>query len=176
MHIPVSYVVRRLQSVETMMRGTMNASLIVTAAAILVASVRVGADGYVTPWIGLNVANETDNGRVSYGTTAGYMAGGIFGFEADVGYSPEFFGSNIDFGRSNAITAMGNLILGVPIGGTDGAGVRPFIIGGLGFVRTHTEAGRVITVSRSNNEFAYDVGGGMMGFFSEHVGLRGHVG
>jgi opacity protein-like surface antigen len=158
-----------------MMRGTTNACLICTAAAILTASVQLGADGYVTPWVGLNVASETDDGRVSYGATCGYMAGGIFGFEADVSYSPEFFGSTIDFGRSNAITAMGNVILGVPIGGTDGAGVRPFISGGLGFIRTHIEAGTVVNVSRSNNEFAYDVGGGMMGFFSEHVGLRGEV-
>ena len=29
--------------------------------------------------------------------------------------------------------------------------------------------------SRSNNEFGYNVGAGMMGFFNDHVGLRGDV-
>jgi hypothetical protein len=152
-----------------------SACLICTVVAILFASVRVRADGYITPWLGLSVATATDNGRGSFGATTGYMAAGVFGFEADVGYSPDLFGSSNDFSGGHAITVMGNAILGIPIGGTDGAGVRPFISGGLGFVRTHIDGGTNAAVSRSSNEFAYDVGGGMMGFFSDHVGLRGDL-
>ena len=48
-----------------------------------------------------------------------------------------FFGSSREFGNNYAITVMGNFILGVPIGGTHGAGVRPFLSGGFGLMRTH---------------------------------------
>ena len=157
------------------MHGTLKAVLIGAAVAVLMAPIRARADGYITPWIGLSVAGPTDDGRRSFGATTGYMAAGVFGFEADVGYSPDFFGPSIEFGSSNAIAIMGNMILGVPIGGTHGAGVRPFFSGGFGFVRTHIESGPLFDVSRSNNDFAYDVGGGMMGFFSHHVGLRGDL-
>jgi opacity protein-like surface antigen len=78
-------------------------------------------------------------------------------------------------GSTTAITAVGNFILGVPIGGTHGAGVRPFVTGGLGLMRTHTEIGTAVDLSQSNNQFCYDLGVGMMGFFNQHVGLRGDV-
>jgi hypothetical protein len=68
---------------------------------------------------------------------------------------------------------MGNFILGVPVGGTHGAGVRPYLSGGLGLMRTHIEGGGLVDVSRTNNAFGYDIGAGMMGFFNQHVGLRG---
>jgi hypothetical protein len=32
-----------------------------------------------------------------------------------------------------------------------------------------------VSLSRSTNEFAYDLGAGMMGFFNQHVGMRGEV-
>ena len=156
------------------MRGITNARLLWTVIVILM-PVPVLADGYVTPWVGYSVASKNDHGRGSFGLVAGYMGAGIFGFEADFEYTPDFFGSRRTLGNNNAISAMGNFILGVPIGGTDGPGVRPFVSGGVGLMRTHIERGTFLDVSRTNNAFAYNVGAGMMGFFSEHVGLRGDV-
>jgi hypothetical protein len=154
------------------MRGLTKACLI-CAAAIACAPVHARADGYVTPWIGAGGLSATDAGRSTFGVTTGYMAAGVFGFEGDFGYAPDFFGLN-ELGKSTAITASGNFILGVPIGGTDGAGVRPFVTGGLGLIRTHIE-NDVLDASRTNNGVGYNVGAGMMGFFSHHVGLRGDV-
>ncbi len=57
------------------------------------------------------------------------MGGGIFGVEFDLGYSPNFFGvSNPNatinlIGDGNVTTAMGNLILGAPLGP-----VRPYAV------------------------------------------------
>ena len=45
------------------------------------------------------------------------MGGGIFGAEFNFGYSPSFFGTNNDFGNNSVIDVMGNLIIGIPIGG-----------------------------------------------------------
>jgi hypothetical protein len=156
------------------MRGITKACLL-WAAAMVAIPVQARADGYVSPWLGFSIASATDNGRSAFGATAGYMGAGVFGFEADVGYSPDFFGSRSEFGSNNAITAMGNFILGVPIGGTHGAGVRPFVSGGVGLIRTHIEGGTLVNASRTNNAFGYDIGAGMMGFFNQHVGLRGDV-
>lgn len=155
--------------------SSMKRGLFCLALAIVFASARTQADGYVTPWIGVNIASATDSGRGAFGVTSGYMGAGVFGFEADFGYSPDFFGSSREFGSNNAITAMGNFILGVPVGGTHGAGVRPYLSGGLGLMRTHIEGGGLVDVSRTNNAFGYDIGAGMMGFFNQHVGLRGDV-
>jgi hypothetical protein len=133
------------------------------------------ADGYVTPWIGIDFATANDDGSTVYGVTTGYMGAGVFGFEADVGFTPHLFRAIPAFDTSTGLTIMGNFILGIPIGGTHGAGIRPFVSGGVGLMRIHSEGGPVLDESRSNNEFGYDLGAGMMGFFNQHVGLRGDV-
>src|SRR4051812_7097236 len=63
------------------------------AVAVVLAPATARADGYLTPWAGVTFANETDAGDRAFGVTTGYMGGGVFGFEADIGYSPDFFGS-----------------------------------------------------------------------------------
>jgi len=153
------------------MRHLTKACLLLAAAVCI--PVQARAEGYVTPWIGASGLSSTDAGRTALGVTAGYMAAGILGFEGDFGYAPDFFGLN-ELGKSSAITTAGNFILGVPFGGTNGAGVRPFVSGGLVLIRTHLE-NDVLDVSRTNNGVGYNVGAGMMGFFSDHVGLRGDV-
>jgi Outer membrane protein beta-barrel domain len=145
------------------------------SAAVLAVPAHARADGYVTPWVGLSAVTPTDNGRTAFGVTTGYMGGGVFGFEADFGYLPDVLGSRTTLVRETAITAFGNFILGVPIGGTHGAGVRPFVTGGIGLAHTHAETGTLVEVARSGNGFNYNLGGGMMGFFNQHVGLRGDV-
>ena len=156
------------------MQRLTTACAILTTAVIAGNSHDVRADGYVTPWVAVNAVNETDAGHAGFGVTTGYMGGGIFGFEADVGYAADVFGPT-QFGEGYALTAMGNAILGIPIGGEHGGGIRPFVSGGLGLLRTHLEEGTLLNLSRSTNEFAYNVGAGMMGFFSQHVGMRGEV-
>jgi hypothetical protein len=156
------------------MQSVTKTCLFWAVAAVMCAPVPARADGYVTPWVGLIATSQSDDGHSAFGVTAGYMGAGVFGFEADFGYSPDFFGSTA-LGNQTAITVFGNAILGIPIGGEHGGGVRPFVSGGLGLVRTHFEEGAIVNVSRTNNRFAYDIGGGMMGFFNDHFGLRGEV-
>src|SRR5262245_57246099 len=146
-------------------RGLTTVCVILTTAAIVGVPDEARADGYVTPGIAANAGNETGDGRGGSGITMGYMGAGIFGFEADVGYASDVFGQS-QFGEGYAITAMGNAILGIPIGGDDGAGVRPFVSGGVGLLRTHIDAGTLVNLTQSNNAFAYNIGAGMMGFLN----------
>ena len=70
---------------------------------------------------------------------------------------------------------MGNLIIGIPVGGTHGAGIRPYLTGGLGLVQTKIVSGVTGIADTDNNDFGFNFGGGVMGFFSNHVGIRGDV-
>ena len=109
------------------------------AAAVLLVVNEARADGYVAPWIGSNIASASDDGSTTFGVTMGYMAAGVFGFEGDLAYSPAF--DSTSFGETSSITVMANLIAGVPIGGTDGAGIRPFLSAGLGLIERTSRVG-----------------------------------
>jgi len=69
---------------------------------------------------------------------------------------------------------MGNLIVGIPVGGTRGAGLRPYVAGGVGLIRTGF-ARRLDDDGPTTNDVGFNLGGGVMGFFSDHFGLRGDL-
>jgi opacity protein-like surface antigen len=148
---------------------------------------RASADWLFTPFIGATFGGDAEVGgsgddfknkferRLSYGATLGWMGGGIFGFEADFGYSPNFFradddSDNFNFvGDGNVTTLMGNVVIGAPLGP-----VRPYASGGLGLLKSKVDdAGQFLDASR--NDLGYDVGAGVMGFFGGNIGLRGDV-
>jgi len=150
------------------------------AVAAICAPAAARADGFVSPWAAVqfggridNVREDVDRGRAAFGVTAGGMGAGIIGGEIDFGYSPNFFGTENDFGNNTVIDVMGNIIIGVPIGGTTGGGVRPYFTGGVGLLRSQIDGGTFFNVSSSTNEFGWNAGGGVMGFFNDHFGLRG---
>jgi opacity protein-like surface antigen len=150
-------------------------SLVLSAAvAVVLTPMQARADGFVTPWIGSAFGSNIDNGRGTFGVSAGGMGAGIIGGEVDFGWNPSFFGTQNDFGNNSVLNLMGNVIVGVPIGGTHGSGVRPYLVGGLGLIRSQIEGnGSVFTPLSSTNMLGWDLGGGVMGFFNDHVGLRG---
>ena len=133
------------------------------------------ADGFVMPWVGSAFGSSFNNGQPSFGATAGAMGAGIIGGELDFGYSPSFFGTKSDFGNNTVMNLMGNVILGVPVGGTHGAGVRPYVTAGAGLLRTQIDGGTLAKVSSSNNMLGWNAGAGVMGYFSDHFGLGGDV-
>jgi opacity protein-like surface antigen len=156
------------------MRRGIQVLILTATVGLLWSPVPAAADVFVSPWVGTNFATEPADGRASFGVTAGGMGGGIIGGEVDFGYSPNYFGDGDTFGSNNLMNLMGNLIVGIPIGGQRGAGIRPYVTGGLGMIRTSID-GPFGDDGRSNNDFAFNVGAGVMGFFNSHVGLRGDV-
>ncbi len=144
----------------------------------LAAPAAASADGLFVPFVGVNFAGDSgkeisdaiDAQRVDWGASLAYMGGGVLGVEADFGYSPDFFGKT-DAGGSSVLTATGNLLLGVPIGGQTGVGFRPYALVGLGVIRSKVDAfGDVLSLD--NSKAGWDFGGGAMFFFGTHVGLR----
>ena len=156
------------------MRDVLKAFRFVTAFLVLSWSVPAYADGFISPWIGANFAQEVGDGRTVFGFTGGGMGGGVIGGEFDFGYSPSFFGTDSTFGDNNVMTMMGNIILGIPFGGQRGGGVRPYGSGGVGLIRSSAEGLSDVT-DVSDNSFGWNLGGGIMGYFGDHFGIRGDL-
>ena len=139
------------------------------------------ADGLIVPFAGVNfggnagqsIGDGADAERLDWGASFAWMGGGVFGFEGDIGYSPDFYGKT-DLGGSSVLSLMGNVLLGVPFGGQQGFGVRPFALVGIGVLRSDLESFADL-VGSDNTEVAWDFGGGVMVFFGAHVGIRGDL-
>ena len=160
------------------MRRVLKSLLLMAAVAVVWAPVQARADGYFSPWGGVNFGSNIDNGRAAVGINAGYMGAGILGGELGFGYSPHFFGATSDFGANSVIDLMANLVVGIPVGGTHGAGLRPYVSAGAGLIRTQIDGatvGSVVNPAAKNNDFGFDFGGGVTGYVSQHFGLRGDI-
>ena len=146
-------------------------AILILGAMISLAPTSAHADGLFTPWVGVNFANEPADGRTSFGITATGMGGGVIGGEFDFGYSPNFFGDESVFGSNNVLTAVGNIVIGIPLGGSKGFGFRPYGTAGVGLMRTTADVFEDV----SSNEFGINAGGGAFLFFGDHVGMRGDL-
>ena len=154
------------------MRGFIKASVLSAAVALVCAPTTARADGWVNPWAGVNFGGDFSDSSGGFGVNAGGMGAGVFGAEASFGFNPNFFGDQSDFGSNNELDLMGNVIVGIPFGGAHGAGFRPYVTGGVGLIRTEFE---VLNLSTSNNDWGWNLGAGAMGYFNDHVGVRGDV-
>ncbi len=157
------------------MRRVLKVLMVAAVVALVWTPTPARADGYVSPFIGVNFNNPSGNGRANYGFNAGYMGGGAIGGEFEFGYAPSFFGNQGTYGSNNVMDVMGNLIVGIPIGGTRGSGIRPYGTIGFGLLRSQLNAGPLGTTQITNNDPGINAGAGVMGFLSDHVGLRGDV-
>lgn len=137
------------------------------------------AQTYITPSIGYDFGGDAgdcpsplddcNEKRTSYGIAIGTLAGGVFGFEEDITYAPDFFGESNRFGSNSVLTVMSNLVVSAPLGP-----VRPYVSGGLGLMRTRVTFDLDTFGSDvSQNALAYDIGGGVMILLPGHLGLRG---
>ena len=153
-------------------------------AALLLTTIGPGiayADGLIIPFWGINFGGESGSElssafeakRNTWGASFAFMGGGVFGVEGDVAYSPDFFGKT-DLGGSSVLTMTGNLLLGVPFGGQQGWGVRPYGLVGIGAIRPEGEGFNNL-LDFGDYKAAWDFGGGVMFFFGTHVGIRGDL-
>jgi len=167
---------------------------IITATLVLITTVAAprtaSADWLLTPFIGWNwggAANFLDledfddqfEQKVDFGASLAWMGAGIVGFEVDFGYTPNFFentagSGNFEFGDSNVTTLMGNVIIGVPVGGQTGPGFRPYGVAGVGLIKSRIgDAEDFFNVDSTN--WGVDIGGGANFFFTDKFGIRGDV-
>jgi Outer membrane protein beta-barrel domain len=142
---------------------------------LLVPAAPARADVVLTPYVGSLFGGDLPDNRVSYGGSAAFMGGGIFGAEVGFNYTPTFVPETLISPEVSQASLMGNLIIGIPMGDADQGGqVRPYVTGGAGLFRATAKESDFFDRITSN-DFAVNVGAGVMAFFSEHVGVRGDV-
>ena len=148
-------------------------ALVLTSALSIPAQAR--ADWLFTPYVGANVGGDTEKNTVNFGGSLGFMGAGVFGFEIDFGYSPNFFDNDeVTSIGGNVTSLMGNVIIGIPIGGQSGGGVRPYVSGGAGLIRSKLDDVDDF-FDLTENSFGINAGGGVMIFFSDNIGIRGDM-
>ena len=170
----------------------MKKTMLLTVLLALAAAGPARADWLLTPYIGgvfggasnQFTFNDTDDEfeqRMNFGLSFGYYSKGIFGVEVDFNYTPNFFqltegGEDFEFFDvdSSMTTLMGNLVIGIPIGGTTGGGVRPYVTGGAGLMRANIEFEDIFD-DLSTNELGINFGGGVHIFFNDNIGFRGDL-
>ena len=149
-----------------------------TFALVVLSASPARADGFFTPFYGYNYGGDSSNcatlttcedKRTNLGVSFGSM-GKVIGYEQDISYAKEFFGK-IPGADNSVFTLMSNVLVGVGVGP-----VQPYALLGFGLVRPRTSLNIASTVTDfSKNSFGYDIGGGVNGYFSRHVGIRGDI-
>jgi len=147
------------------------------AAALAAAAAPARADGFVTPYVGYNFGGDSANCQsltnceekhLNFGASLMGTAA-IFGFEEDIGYAKDFFAS-VPGADNSVFTAMSNITAGVFKGP-----IQPFVLAGVGLIRSHVSLNVVAGTDQTTNAFGWDLGGGIQGFFSRSVGIRGDL-
>jgi hypothetical protein len=134
------------------------------------------AQGFISPFIGYNFGGDsgclelTDcrDKKVNWGVAFGAM-GNVVGFEEEFSYTSDFFG-DVPGLNSSLMTLMSNFMIVPKIGP-----IRPYFLVGAGLIKTRFEFTPLGFLETSNNDFGWNIGGGIMGFFGEHVGIRGDI-
>ncbi|MGH9256008.1 MAG: outer membrane beta-barrel protein [Vicinamibacterales bacterium] len=146
---------------------------------LLLGSSSAHADGHVNLFLGSNFFGDAgrslnqalnDGSRLTWGADIGGMTKGIVGAEFDIAYARHFFGDNAQLGGNYVLTAMPAIIIGVPISGERGGGIRPFATAGFGLIRRNLEIGGAPAIK--DNGLGYSLGFGINGYTSSHFGVR----
>jgi opacity protein-like surface antigen len=134
------------------------------------------AQGYISPLIGFDFGGDSgcpevtscEDKNLNLGVAVGAL-GGFFGTELEFAYAQDFFGE-IPGVSSNVLTVMGNVMLAPRFGP-----VQPYGLIGVGLIKSRTDLNVGDLSDTDNNDFGWDVGGGLMVFFNDNIGVRGEI-
>jgi opacity protein-like surface antigen len=151
----------------------------ITAAAILLTLMvpaLARAEGFISPLIGFNFGGDAncpnvtgcEDKRLNFGVGLGAM-NAVLGFEEEFAYARDFFGTAPGL-KSSVLTLMSNVMVAPKVGP-----VRPYFLAGLGLIKTRVDFTTTTLLSTDNNNFGWDIGGGVMITVVPHVAIRGDI-
>jgi hypothetical protein len=134
------------------------------------------AQAFISPLIGFDFGGDSgcpeisdcEDKKLNIGVAFGSL-GSVLGTELEFAYASDFFGE-IPNVSSSVLTVMGNVMLAPRFGF-----VQPYGLVGLGLIKSNVEFSSGGLLETSNNHFGWDVGGGLILFFGDHVGIRGDL-
>jgi opacity protein-like surface antigen len=150
--------------------------IVLTCFCLVAAAPAARAEGFISPLIGFNFGGDAacpsvqgcEDKRMTYGVALG-ATGNIFGFEEEFAYARDFFGSAPSL-KSSVLTVMTSVMLAPKIGP-----VRPYFLTGVGLIKTHVDLTTSSILTSDNNNFGWDIGGGLHVTVAPHVGIRGDI-
>jgi opacity protein-like surface antigen len=150
--------------------------IVLTFACLVAVAPKARAEGFISPLLGFNFAGDAacpsvqgcEDKRMNFGVALG-ATGNIFGFEEEFAYARDFFGSAPTL-KSSVLTVMSSVMLAPKIGP-----VRPYFLTGVGLIKTHVDLTTATILTTDNNNFGWDIGGGVHVTVAPHIGLRGDI-
>jgi opacity protein-like surface antigen len=156
-------------------RSFVKPSAFVAAVFLVVAGARgAAAQIFVNPFVDSTLSAPSTSGSRSqpgFGIAIGNV-GTVVGFETEFAYHPELFDNAANaLAKSHVLTLAQNILVGPTIGR-----VKPYGAAGAGDLYLNvTRLSSVVIPSPesiSTNYFTVNVGGGLMGFVTAHLGVR----
>ena len=152
-------------------------SFVLICVLVLFAAHDAAAQGFIVPFIGTTLTSPGPSGdstKPGYGVAFGGM-GKIVGAETEIAYYPEVIDTAPNaIAKSRVISFSGGMLIGPRLGP-----VTPYFAIGAGNLNLNVTGVASVIVpnpeSISNNYFTFNTGGGVMGFFSSHFGVRGDL-
>ena len=119
----------------------------------------------------------TDQTRLNFGGAVRLIGEWPIGFEAYYVHTPGFFDPKQQFNiplpvvlESRTYAVMGNVVLTTPLS-WNRYGLRPSLSGGIGLMHA-SEEDQLQVIRYRVNLLGMNIGGGAVGFVSDHVGVR----
>lgn len=148
----------------------------VIAIGMLAAATPASAQGFISPLVGFNFGGDAgcpsvtdcEDKNLNLGVSFGAL-GNVFGFEQEISYAKDFFGEAPGV-SSSVLTVMSNVMLAPNL-----RVVRPYALIGVGLMKSNVELTQASLLSFNNNAFGWNVGGGLMLFLTDNVGIRGDI-
>ena len=128
------------------------------------------AETILAPYVGRTFGSGAKDvfgsgSHVVYGGTLDLLSDGAVGFEIDGQYAPNFFG-----GSGNEASLMGELT----IGGGDPKGLRFFVAGGAGLLRSQVRNQHDF-FDADRNSFGIELGGSVVVPLGRSIGIKADV-
>jgi opacity protein-like surface antigen len=150
-------------------------SVIVAAVFLVVSGARgAAAQVFVNPFVDTTLSSPSAVGSSSqpgFGVSIGNV-GKVVGFETELTYQPELIDNSANaLAKSRVFTVSGNILVGPTIGR-----VKPYGAAGVGNLNLNVTRLSSLVIpspeSISSNYLTVNVGGGIMGFVTTHLGVR----
>jgi hypothetical protein len=152
-------------------------SIVMSVSLLLALAGDAKAQGFINPFVGTTLTSPSAAGghsKAGFGVAGGKI-GTVVGLEAEFAYYPEVLDNAADaLAKNRVLTFSSNVLVGPTIG-------RLKAYGALGAGDLHLNFTTLSALvkpspeSISSDYFAVNLGGGVMGFFNAHLGLRGDL-
>ena len=152
------------------------ASILLALLVLATTPAAASAQGFISPLLGFDFGGDSgcpeisncEDKKLNIGVAVGSL-GNVVGTELEFAYASDFFGEIPDV-SSSVLTVMGNVMFAPRFGP-----VQPYGLIGLGLIKSNVDFSAVGLLDTDNNDFGWDVGGGLMIFFGDHFGIRGDI-